>query len=83
MVPDRRSLHSSEERPLLEDSPPSYHRTDDVDGVALPTENVPMNNFSRADTIWILAGVWSPVLLGAFDGACERSCVGIAFLRQT
>jgi len=69
MVPDRRSSHSSEDRPLLEDPPPSYHATDDVDDVALPTEDAPpVNNFFRADTIWILAGVWSPVLLGAFDG---------------
>jgi hypothetical protein len=84
MLPDRRSSHSSEERPLLEDPPPSYHATDDVDDVALPTEDaLPMNNFSRVDTIWILAGVWSPVFLGAFDGACERSCVRRAFYDST
>lgn len=66
---DRRSSQSSEEAPLLEDPPPSYHATDDVDDVALPIEDVtPMNKFSRTDTIWILAGVWLPVLLGAFDG---------------
>jgi MFS family permease len=80
---DRRSSQSSEETPLLEDPPPSYHGTDDVDDIALPTEDArPMNNFSRADTIWILAGVWSPVLLGAFDGACEWSCVRRVSLRH-
>ena len=75
MLLDRRSSQSSEESPLLDDPPPSYHATDDVDDDVLPAEDAqPINKFSRADTLWILAGVWSPVLLGAFDGACEQSC---------
>ncbi|KAJ3566016.1 hypothetical protein NP233_g7272 [Leucocoprinus birnbaumii] len=62
----------SETTSLLEDSPPSYHSTDDVDE-AVPepeadSDPQPLNVFSRRDTCWILAGLWSAVLLGAFDG---------------
>jgi hypothetical protein len=32
------------------------------------TETPPVNKFSRADTLLILAGLWSGVFLGAFDG---------------
>jgi hypothetical protein len=29
----------------------------------------PLNKFSKAETFWILAGLWSAVFLGALDGA--------------
>ncbi|KAF9469059.1 vacuolar amino acid permease [Collybia nuda] len=68
MASDRRPS-SSETRSLLEEAPPSYHSTDDVDVTSSPTEDTPpLNKFSRADINWILAGLWSSVLLGAFDG---------------
>lgn len=62
----------SETTSLLEESPPSYYSTDDVDeAVPEPEADLdpqPLNKFSRRDTYWILAGLWSAVLLGAFDG---------------
>ncbi|GLB33632.1 putative sugar (and other) transporter [Lyophyllum shimeji] len=70
MASDRRSP-SDETRPLLEEVRPSYSSTDDVDDSASespPGEDLAMVKFSRGDTIWILAGLWSGVLLGAFDG---------------
>ena len=66
MSVERRPSFSSETRSLLEERPPSYHSTDDVN--IPPPQIDPINKFSRADTIWILAGLWSGVLLGAFDG---------------
>lgn len=65
MSVERRPSFSSDTRSLLEERPPSYHSTDDVNN-APPIDAI--NKFSRADTIWILAGLWSGVLLGAFDG---------------
>ncbi|KAK0191260.1 vacuolar amino acid permease [Armillaria mellea] len=65
-------------RPLLDETPPSYSTItqrdcDDVVSLASDSacELVPppaLNKFSRADTIWILAGLWSAVFLGALDG---------------
>ncbi|KAF9535099.1 vacuolar amino acid permease [Crepidotus variabilis] len=61
-----------ETRPLLEQSPPSYHSTDDATSPITP--NSPgagpplLNRFSRIELCWILLGLWSGVLLGAFDG---------------
>ncbi|KAF9484004.1 vacuolar amino acid permease [Pholiota conissans] len=71
-----RRLPSIETRPLLSDErPPSYHSTDDVNAPtpsspSSPQEpySPPLNNFSKADVRWILVGLWSAVLLGAFDG---------------
>lgn len=62
----------SETTSLLEESPPSYHTANDVDE-AIPepeadSDPQPLNQFSRRDICWILAGLWSAVLLGAFDG---------------
>jgi hypothetical protein len=69
----------SETTSLIEQSPPSYHTTDDVDEAVQEPEAdsdpQPLNQFSRRDTYWILAGLWSAVLLGAFDG--EHSLVNI------
>jgi len=70
MHSDRRSS-SDETRPLLEEVPPSYSSTDDVDDTASESpadEHLAMTKFSRGDITWILAGLWSGVLLGAFDG---------------
>ncbi|KAG6890904.1 hypothetical protein C0995_000861 [Termitomyces sp. Mi166 len=71
MHSDRRSS-SDETRPLLEEVPPSYCATNDVDNAASEpppaSEDHAMTRFSRADTMWILAGLWSGVLLGALDG---------------
>jgi hypothetical protein len=67
-----RASSPTESSSLLEDAPSSYHSVDDVDegitqnrqadGVEL------VNRFSKTDLYWILAGLWSGVLLGAFDG---------------
>lgn len=67
-----RRASASETTSLLEEAPPSYHSTDDVDEVVPEPEAdldpQRLNKFSRRDTYWILAGLWSAVLLGAFDG---------------
>ncbi|KAF8803697.1 vacuolar amino acid permease [Phlegmacium glaucopus] len=67
MSVERRNSPSLETRSLLDERPPSYHSTDDVNDSPPPLPDV-VNKFSRADTCWILAGLWSGVLLGAFDG---------------
>jgi hypothetical protein len=65
---------SIETRSLLEEAPPSYHSTDDVSTPpSSPTEELvpplpPANKVSNPDLAWMLAGLWSGVLLGAFDG---------------
>lgn len=63
---------SVETSSLLEEAPPSYRSVDDVnDGISSTDYNEnapPINQFSRADSFWILAGLWSGVFLGAFDG---------------
>ncbi|KDR83544.1 hypothetical protein GALMADRAFT_54931 [Galerina marginata CBS 339.88] len=71
MSVERRPPPVLETSSLLTERPPSYHSTDDVNGPPSPTfsESLPpVNKFSRADICWILAGLWSGVLLGAFDG---------------
>ncbi|KAF8076211.1 vacuolar amino acid permease [Lyophyllum atratum] len=70
MHSNRRSS-SDETRPLLEEATPSYSATNDVDDAASespPDDQQVMSKFTRGDVIWILAGLWSGVLLGAFDG---------------
>lgn len=67
MSVERRLSSSSDTRTLLEERPPSYHSTDDVNNPPPPPIDA-INKFSRADTCWILAGLWTGVLLGAFDG---------------
>jgi hypothetical protein len=65
-----RNRKNSETQPLLRDSDSSdaYHAT--VQGI--PTdEGVPkksLNEISRVDLVWVLAGLWSAVFLGALDG---------------
>ena len=75
MSVERRLSFSSDTRSLLEERPPSYHSTDDVNNVPPPIDAI--NKFSRADTIWILAGLWSGVLLGAFDGTLRAGLSNI------
>ena len=62
---------SLETRPLLSQRSSCYHSTDDVNSrTRVPTDTTestqPVNR--RIDLAWILAGLWSGVLLGAFDG---------------
>ncbi|KAJ3841024.1 major facilitator superfamily domain-containing protein [Lentinula raphanica] len=65
-----------ERRPLLDDLPSAYNALDNGDcpsdtSTLAETENTeppPLNKFSRLDTCWILAGLWSAVFLGALDG---------------
>ncbi|KAG6837944.1 hypothetical protein H0H93_008338 [Arthromyces matolae] len=69
MHPTSRSS-SDETRPLLEEVPPSYSapRHNDSAASEQPHDEPAMVKFSKADTVWILSGLWSGVLLGAFDG---------------
>ncbi|KAJ7742429.1 vacuolar amino acid permease [Mycena maculata] len=57
-----------ETQPLLKEPPPSYNSVDDVVEGSSDTDlppSPPLNNFSRVDLVWILAGLWSAVFLGA------------------
>ncbi|CAL1702254.1 unnamed protein product [Somion occarium] len=68
MTPSRR--HPSESSPLLgrsTDSLGSYSSVDDVDPTPV-TPVTPLNKVSRTDLIWVLAGLYSAVFLGALDG---------------
>ncbi|CAK5275720.1 unnamed protein product [Mycena citricolor] len=67
-MPDAVSSSSSsapESQRLLSKPPPSYHSVDD--GPVSEQDSPPplLNNFSKSDTVWILAGLWSAVFLGA------------------
>ncbi|OJT13552.1 Multidrug resistance protein fnx1 [Trametes pubescens] len=63
---------ADETRPLLhdhDDHPHPYHsasssRTQSPE----PAEPPSLNKISRSDLIWVLAGLWSAVFLGALDG---------------
>jgi len=75
MAVDNRAS-SSETRPLLDEVQISYSSTisSDTSTLAESEESldpIPLNNFSRVDTCWILAGLWSAVFLGALDGELE------------
>ncbi|OBZ77059.1 Multidrug resistance protein fnx1 [Grifola frondosa] len=60
-----------ETRPLLQhpssDSLDSYNSLDDATA-STPPVPVSLNKISRADLMWVLAGLWSAVFLGALDG---------------
>ncbi|KAJ6509977.1 vacuolar amino acid permease [Mycena vitilis] len=59
---------SAETAPLLKVAPPSYHSVDEDDVPPSPAEDPSppsLNDFSRADVAWILAGLYSAVFLGA------------------
>ena len=72
-------------RPLLDERPISYHSTNDAHPSS-PTNPVeraqPVDNLSKSDLCWILAGLWSGVLLGAFDGMEHRFCILLAKLKN-
>jgi hypothetical protein len=58
-----------ETRALLSESPPpSYHAVDDSDADSDVSNPPLLNQVSRSDLIWVLAGLWSAVFLGALDG---------------
>ncbi|KAJ7095220.1 major facilitator superfamily domain-containing protein [Mycena belliarum] len=62
------SSATAETQPLLKEPVPSYHSVDAVDQQSTSeTDPSPplLNNFSRGDVVWILAGLWSAVFLGA------------------
>ncbi|KAK1236672.1 hypothetical protein PQX77_000028 [Marasmius sp. AFHP31] len=77
-------MTSDERRPLLgvssdlssSSSPRSYSSTLDPECDSSSERSTvvgdglsqPLNDFSRLDTVWILAGLWSAVFLGALDG---------------
>ncbi|KDQ64740.1 hypothetical protein JAAARDRAFT_202035 [Jaapia argillacea MUCL 33604] len=64
-----RSKSPSESRPLLSDSQSSYSTTSgDSARTVTPSDPPVLNKVSRRDLIWILAGLWSAVFLGALDG---------------
>ena len=63
-MPAERTLTPVETRSLLAERPPSYHSTDDVSTPPQAT-----NKYAPGHVRWILVGLWSAVLLGAFDGA--------------
>ncbi|TDL29278.1 vacuolar amino acid permease [Rickenella mellea] len=62
--------HRDESRPLLEGSrPPSYAGDDDASCESPTASDLrPANKLSKVDLIWVLAGLWSAVFLGALDG---------------
>ena len=61
------SDRSTETRPLVGEVPESYNAVDDNEAIT-STNHTHVNTFSRTDIIWILAGVWSALFLGALDG---------------
>ncbi|KAI0346735.1 MFS general substrate transporter [Trametopsis cervina] len=64
-----RPYPSSETSLLAESTPQSYGtRREDASPPPSPAEYAPLNKISRADLIWVLAGLWSAVFLGALDG---------------
>ena len=65
--------YTDESRPLLDQRPPSYHSASDVDSEATldgdESSSPPLINAkSKSEIVWILAGLWSAVFLGALDG---------------
>uniref|UniRef100_D8PJZ8 Major facilitator superfamily (MFS) profile domain-containing protein n=1 Tax=Schizophyllum commune (strain H4-8 / FGSC 9210) TaxID=578458 RepID=D8PJZ8_SCHCM len=65
--------YTDESRPLLDQRPPSYHSASDVDSEATldgdDASSPPLINAkSKSEIVWILAGLWSAVFLGALDG---------------
>jgi hypothetical protein len=71
----------SERSPLLSyDSESTLSAYDSVPGT--PPEDVVLNKVSRGDLIWILAGLWSAVFLGALDGKYRSRIVSILFYQR-
>ena len=67
-----RASSPTESSSLLEDAPSSYHSVNEVDESTTQNRQADgvttVNQFSKTELYWILAGLWSGVLLGAFDG---------------
>ncbi|KAL1743313.1 major facilitator superfamily domain-containing protein [Schizophyllum fasciatum] len=66
--------YTDESRPLLSQAPPSYQTASDVDSDTTldgdEASSPPLINAkSKGEIVWILAGLWSAVFLGALDGA--------------
>ncbi|KAJ2967655.1 hypothetical protein NUW54_g13446 [Trametes sanguinea] len=64
--------HSDETRPLLHDrdARPQSYRSANSSRTQSPEPGDPpvLNKVSRSDLMWVLAGLWSAVFLGALDG---------------
>lgn len=72
------TISTAESRPLLAESQTTYdsvHDSTDCEGseneYSLPT--LPPITASRGDLVWILAGLWSAVFLGALDGSISAN----------
>lgn len=79
-TPRRQPTESS---PLLgrsTDSLGSYNSVDDVDSSPAPSV-VQIDKISQRDLVWVLAGLYSAVFLGALDGNLRR--VAFEFGRVT
>lgn len=63
--------HTDETRSLLRDgnSYPESYRSLHSDDIQPQEPDPSASKLSRADLIWVLAGLWSAVFLGALDGA--------------
>ncbi|TFY72498.1 hypothetical protein EVG20_g528 [Dentipellis fragilis] len=66
MSTHRRS--TSETRPLLHDRPASYATSNPSDDDDSSQQTVSGSSLSKGDLVWVLAGLWSAVFLGALDG---------------
>jgi len=66
------SRHPSQEtRPLLEE-PHTAYNTEIGDQIP-PDSSIKLDKSAKPDLIWILAGLWSAVFLGALDGDDTQS----------
>ncbi|KAG0705491.1 vacuolar amino acid permease [Suillus ampliporus] len=75
---------SKESQPLLHDchQEPSYDSVQASESSLPNSDPPPLNQVSRIDLFWILAGLWSAVFLGALDGtivATLLSPIGSSF----
>lgn len=75
MTPERRPLLGASSTDLSLSPTRTYNSTIDSERSSLSEESTvvgypdePLNSFTRAQTCWILAGLWSAVFLGALDG---------------
>ena len=69
---------------LLDDRHPSYSSPipEEEDAIIQP-ESRPQNEISKADLIWVLAGLWSAVFLGALDGMSYFNSLSHARLKKS
>ena len=66
--------HTDETRPLLRDGSPYPESYRSVDSDESQPQDPCATKISRADLIWVLAGLWSAVFFGALDGASAVAC---------